>query len=170
MSQEFVILVDHNDNERGVMEKMQAHQLGELHRALSVFVFNSNGELLIHQRALHKYHSGGLWTNTCCSHPRPGELVLDAANRRLKEEMGMVSPLREALKFVYKAEVSSDLIEHEYDHVFIGQSDDEPHPDIEEVADWKWLSPAQIREEMIHHPEIYTAWFKIVFEQVLAKR
>ncbi|MGL4597165.1 MAG: isopentenyl-diphosphate Delta-isomerase [Bacteroidia bacterium] len=170
MSQELVILVDQHDNERGVMEKMQAHQLGELHRALSVFIFNSQGDLLLHQRAKHKYHSGGLWTNTCCSHPRPGELVLDAANRRLKEEMGMACTLREALKFVYKADVSSDLIEYEFDHVFIGESDDEPHPDIEEVADWKWVSPAMVRHEMTEQPEKFTAWFKLVFEQVLAKR
>jgi isopentenyl-diphosphate Delta-isomerase len=169
MSQEFVILVDQNDNERGVMEKMQAHQLGELHRALSVFVFNSNGELLIHQRALHKYHSGGLWTNTCCSHPRPGESTIAAANRRLQEEMGMQCELKEALKFIYKADVGTDLIEYEYDYVFIGYSDDEPKPDIAEVADWKWLSPTQIREEMTNDQEIYTAWFKIVFEQVIEK-
>lgn len=124
--EDFVILVDNNDREIGLMEKMQAHREAVLHRAFSIFIFNSRGEILLQQRAYTKYHTPGLWTNTCCSHPRKGETVADAASRRLFEEMGMICPLEEKFSFIYKADVSQGLIEHEFDHVLIGHSDEKP--------------------------------------------
>lgn len=164
---EFVILVDENDSPRGIMEKQEAHIKGELHRALSVFIVNSEGQLLIHQRALEKYHSGGLWTNTCCSHPRPHENIEDAAIRRLKEEMGLSCELRKVIEFKYKAVFNNGLTEHEYDHVFIGKSDNNPMPDPGEVMDWKWIDPLQLQADMQNAPEKYTAWFRIVLDDVL---
>ncbi|MFN3341944.1 MAG: isopentenyl-diphosphate Delta-isomerase [Flavobacteriales bacterium] len=164
--QEYVILVDRNDQQIGTMEKMEAHRLGALHRAFSVFVFNSNGELLLQQRALGKYHSPGLWTNTCCSHPRPEEKTPDAAQRRLIEEMGFVTPLEKAFSFIYKVQFENDLFEHELDHVFIGEYDEEPKINPEEVAAYRWTHPDEVMQEMQDDPELFTAWFRICFEEM----
>jgi isopentenyl-diphosphate delta-isomerase len=160
---EQVVLVDEQDNEIGVMEKLQAHVEGRLHRAFSVFICNTQGELLLQQRAAGKYHSASLWTNTCCSHPRPGEGVTDAAHRRLKEEMGLSCELKEAFSFVYKVRFDNNLTEHEFDHVFTGISDTVPIPDTNEVGDWKYVHPDAINEDLAAHPEKYTEWFRICF-------
>jgi len=148
------------------MEKMQAHREAKLHRAFSVFVFNNKGELLIHQRALEKYHSGGLWTNTCCSHPREGETVLEAGHRRLQEEMGFDCALQPAFTFTYKAELDNELTEYEFDHVLIGRYDAEPDINPDEVADWKYVSLDRLRADISLHPELFTVWFKIAFLEV----
>lgn len=161
---EFIALVDKEDNEIGSIEKMEAHRLGLLHRAFSVFVKNTKGEILLQQRALDKYHSGGLWTNTCCSHPRINESVLDAAKRRLPEEMGLTCDLHQLYSFIYRAELDNDLIEHELDHVLLGYSDTEPTPNPEEVMNYKYLSPDLILLELKENPASYTVWFKIIFE------
>lgn len=163
--QEFVVLVDKNDRKKGLMEKMEAHEKGLLHRAISVFVFNSKKELCIQQRALSKYHSAGLWTNTCCSHPRDGEDVLEAAHRRLMEEMGMKCDLKKSFDFIYKAQFDNGLTEHELDHVFIGYSDSEPIINLEEVESYKWISLEDLKNDMAENPESYTAWFKIIFKR-----
>ena len=161
---EQVILVGTEDNEIGLMEKQQAHVEGRLHRAVSVFIFNTKGEMLLQQRASGKYHSANLWTNTCCSHPRPGESVGDAAMRRLQEEMGIQCELREAFSFVYRAKLDNDLTEHEFDHVFIGISNSVPLPDPSEVGAWQYVFPAQIEKDINRNPEQYTEWFKICFQ------
>jgi len=166
MSQEFVILVDENDAELGTMEKMEAHEKGVLHRAFSVFVFNSNNELMLHRRADHKYHSGGLWTNTCCSHPRKGETALEAGHRRLMEVMGFDCDLSEQFSFIYRSELDNDLTEHELDHVIFGRYEGEPNINPGEVAEWKFMSMANIRADIAAEPTRYTEWFKIVFEEV----
>ena len=145
---EKVILVDKTDHQIGEMEKQEAHIKGLLHRAFSIFIFNSKGEVLLQQRALHKYHSGGLWTNTCCSHPRNGETTIQAANRRLKEEMGMSCALKEEFSFIYKAKLDNDLYEHELDHVLFGTTDLQPKINKEEVADYKYSSFQDIQQEM----------------------
>ena len=163
---EQVILVDEQDNPIGLMEKEAAHITPHLHRAFSIFIFNSKGELLMQQRALSKYHSPGLWTNTCCSHPRDGETAHEAAKRRLMEEMGMDCEIREAYTFIYKAPVGQGLTEHEIDHVFIGQSDDEPNINRDEVESWKYMSLNDLKEDIKNHPEHYTEWFKITFEEM----
>jgi len=163
---EYVILVDEHDNPIGLMEKQAAHVDPHLHRAFSVFVFNSNGELLMQQRALSKYHSPGLWTNTCCSHPRDGETTMDAASRRLMEEMGMSCEMHEVYTFIYKAPVGQGLTEHEFDHVFIGQSDDIPEINHEEVESWKYMPIDTLKNDIQIHPEQYTEWFKITFEEM----
>ncbi len=163
---EFVVLVDNNDNEVGTMEKMEAHEKGLLHRAFSVFVFNSNNELMLHKRASTKYHSGGLWTNTCCSHPRPGEQLEDAAHRRLQEEMGFDCALEKAFSFVYKKALDKGLTEHELDHVFIGRYDDAPLLNKEEVEAWKYMSLPAIKADIAVAPENYTEWFKICLSEV----
>ena len=167
---EKVILVDKTDHQIGEMEKQEAHIKGLLHRAFSIFIFNSKGEVLLQQRALHKYHSGGLWTNTCCSHPRNGETTIQAANRRLMEEMGMSCVLTEEFSFIYKAKLDNDLYEHELDHVFFGTTDLLPQINKEEVADYKYSSFQDIQQEMKDYPERYTAWFKICFDEVIKKR
>jgi len=159
---EYVILVDEQDRETGIMEKQQAHVEGKLHRAISVFIFNTKGELLLQQRAAGKYHSANLWTNTCCSHPRPGEQVQAAAVRRLMEEMGMVCDLEEIFSFIYKAELGT-LTEYELDHVFTGTTDVVPVPDAGEVANWKYVDAQELDDMMHDHPEEYTEWFKICF-------
>ena len=166
MDRNQVILVDKNDQEIGVMEKMQAHEEARLHRAFSVFVFNSKGELMIHQRAFEKYHSGGLWTNTCCSHPMPGETTKDAAHRRLMEEMGFDCFLEEVYEFQYYAELDKGLTEHEYDHVFIGKYDGEPVLNPEEVAAYKFITLAELKESIDQSPEEYTEWFKIIMKNI----
>lgn len=164
-----VILVDHQDNPIGVMEKMMAHQEGRLHRAFSVFIFNESDELLLHRRAEEKYHSPGLWTNTCCSHPMPGEEVGVAAHRRLKEEMGMTCTLVKAFEFVYHARLENDLVEHEFDHVFFGRSNESPIPDPVEVSDWKYMRLYDVFIDVQLHPELYTEWFKIALPEVMTQ-
>ena len=163
--EEQVILVNEKDEPIGLMGKMEAHEKGLLHRAFSVFIFNSQGELLLQQRAASKYHSPSLWTNTCCSHPRAGETNQQAGERRLEEEMGLRVPLKEVFSFVYKAPFDNGLIEHEYDYVLVGYSDALPQINPEEVASWKWLSLEAVREDILQSPEQYTAWFKIIFEE-----
>ncbi len=161
-----VVLVDRDDNVLGTMKKMEAHETGILHRAFSIFVFNSKGELLLHQRALSKYHSPGLWTNTCCSHPRLDEDVMENAHQRLVEEMGFDCELTEAFSFLYRADVGQGLTEHEYDHVFIGKYDGEPEINPDEVEDYKYMSMEDLRDDIENHPANYTEWFKIAFEKV----
>ena len=163
---EYVVLVDENDQQIGVMEKQTAHTEPHLHRAFSIFIFNSKGELLMQQRALSKYHSPGLWTNTCCSHPRDGETLAEATSRRLNEEMGMTCEMHEVYTFIYKAPVGQGLTEHEFDHVWIGQSDDIPEINREEVESWKYMSLKDLSENIKLHPELYTEWFKITFEEM----
>ena len=164
---EYVVLVDENDQPIGQMEKQAAHIEPHLHRAFSVFIFNSKGELLMQQRALSKYHSPGLWTNTCCSHPRDGETLQEATSRRLMEEMGMSCEMHEVYTFIYKAPVGQGLTEHEFDHVFIGQSDDTPQINREEVESWKYMSIDALKNDILFHPELYTEWFKITFEEMI---
>ncbi|TDO22541.1 isopentenyl-diphosphate Delta-isomerase [Pedobacter duraquae] len=164
---EEVILVDQTDKQIGTMPKLEAHVLGKLHRAFSVFIFNGDGDLLLQQRALSKYHSAGKWTNTCCSHPRPGELTTVAAKRRLKEEMDMVCRLDPVFSFCYKAEVENGLKEYEYDHVYFGTSDMLPIPNPEEVADFRYISMEDLKLSLIEEPEMYTEWLKICFDQVI---
>lgn len=164
---EMVIIVDPYDREIGVEEKMKTHRDGKLHRAFSVFIFNDKGEMLLQKRASNKYHSGGLWTNACCSHPRPEEAVEEAAVRRLNEEMGFVCKLKKAFHFIYKAKLDGGLIEHEFDHVFIGNYNGEIHPNANEVADYRWLDIQTIQQELEHSSEKYTVWFKIALERAL---
>lgn len=164
--EELVILVDHDDRETGVMEKIQAHREALLHRAFSVFVFNSKGELMLQQRALGKYHSPGLWTNTCCSHPRPGEETEAAAHRRLHEEMGFDCTLTKIFHFTYKAPFDNNLTEHEVDHVFVGFSDTLPVINPEEVESYRFATLDDISVEMAENPELFTVWFQIAFERV----
>lgn len=165
MAKEKVILVNEKDEQIGLMEKIEAHEKALLHRAFSVFVFNNKNELMIQQRAHSKYHSPGLWTNTCCSHQREGESNIDAGKRRLQEEMGFTTPLKETISFIYKAPFDNGLTEHEYDHILIGYFEGEPDLNPEEVADWKWMSLEDLKEDMSKNPDIYTEWFKIIFDK-----
>lgn len=167
MPEEFVILIDEQDREIGQLEKLEAHKLGLLHRAFSVILFNSKGEILLQQRAAHKYHSPLLWTNTCCSHPRPNESVLAAANRRLKEEMGMEAQLQQAFSFIYKAKLDQGLTEHELDHVVFGYTNEQPQINTDEVEAYKWISIAALLQDLEQFPHAYTAWFKILLNQHL---
>ena len=162
-----VILVDENDVPTGVMEKLEAHQKGELHRAFSIFIFNSKGEMLLQKRALHKYHSGGLWTNACCSHPQPNETNEQAAHRRLMEEMGFDCVLEKKFYFIYKAQLNNELTEHELDHVFVGTYDKQPIINLDEVADWKFIQPSLILQDIKKNPQNYSYWFKQVLEKVI---
>ena len=164
---EQVILVDVDDCEIGLMEKMEAHKQAVLHRAFSVFLFNRQGKMLLQQRALTKYHSAGLWTNTCCSHPRPGEILENAVSRRLMEEMGISAKVSKAFDFIYQAELPDHLNEHEFDHVFIGNFDDEVRPNHLEVANFVYQSIEEIEANLQSHPEKYTVWFKIAFPKVV---
>lgn len=166
MPEDQVILVDENDVPVGTMGKLEAHQKGLLHRAFSVFIFNDKNELLLQRRALDKYHSAGLWTNTCCSHPQPNEDTLAAANRRLKEEMGMTTELKHKSSFIYKTPFDNNLTEHEFDHVFVGYSNEEPVLNPFEVADSKWISLEELKMEIKSSPEKFTSWFKIAMERV----
>lgn len=159
-----VILVDEQDQEIGVMEKLQAHQEGKLHRAFSIFIFNDADELLLQQRAYSKYHSGGLWANSCCSHPAPNETTLDAAHRRLMEEMGMSCDLKIKTSFVYKTPFDNGLTEHEYDYILIGKSNQQPVINSLEVENYKWQTLDAIKADLIAHPDHYTSWFKIAIE------
>jgi isopentenyl-diphosphate delta-isomerase len=166
---EKVILVDSNDVEIGTMEKMQAHEQAKLHRAFSVFLLNDNNEVLLQQRALGKYHCAGMWTNTCCSHPREGETLQNAVDRRLLEEMGISCETNWSYSFIYKADVGNGLVEHELDHVFIGRFNERPAPNVEEVADWKYVSVEELKTDIADYPEKYTPWFKIIFNEVTNK-
>lgn len=163
--EEQVILVDADDREVGVGEKMATHRAGALHRAFSVIIFNRAGEMLLQQRAVTKYHSGGLWSNTCCGHPRPGEATAAAARRRLGEELGLDCPLEEAFAFRYRTPLADGLSENEYDHVLIGHCDGlTPQPAPEEVGAWRWMSMAALRADIAARPEQYTYWFKVLLE------
>jgi isopentenyl-diphosphate Delta-isomerase len=157
---EFVILVDKDDNEIGKEEKLEAHKKGLLHRAFSIFVFNDKEELLLQRRAFDKYHSGGLWTNTCCSHPRPGEDLVSAVHRRLREEMGFDCNLHEINRFLYRAEFLNGLIENELDHVFVGEFCGEVNPDESEVAEHRWVNMEQVEKDVVLNPEAYSYWFR----------
>ncbi len=163
---ELVILVDEQDNEIGVRDKLSVHQLGLLHRAFSVFIFNSRNELILQQRSDGKYHSPGLWTNTCCSHPKPGEKTIDACKRRLMEEMGMSCELEFSFSFMYKCKFSNGLTEHEFDHVYIGVTDELPVLNSNEVKDWKYISLNKLGKEIAVQPLNFTEWLKICYPKL----
>lgn len=168
-----VVLVNEQDVSVGTMEKLEAHKKGLLHRAVSVLIFNQEGEMLLQRRAFNKYHSGGLWTNTCCSHPYPEENTLDAAHRRLEEEMGMQTELYKVFDFIYKVQLEEDLFEHELDHVYLGFSNETPHLNLEEASSFKWLDMDSIYKEIELNPQNYTEWFKLIVleykDQILEK-
>ena len=166
MNQE-LILVDENDVVIGYGEKLQVHKNAQLHRAFSIFVLNNNSELLLQKRAYNKYHSGGLWANTCCSHPIRGEDQEVTTQRRLVEEMGIQCSLRKIFSFMYKAELDNGLTEFEYDHVYLGKFEGNPVPNAEEVCDWKWINLGILKEELQEHPERYAYWLLHAFEQFL---
>lgn len=161
-----VILVDEKDNEVGFMNKLETHQKGLLHRAFSILIFNSKNELLLQKRSMHKYHSGGLWSNSCCSHPKPGEALTNAASRRLQEELGLNCSLNFAFSFKYKIKFINGLTEHEFDHVFIGQTDDTPKINKMEIDDWKYAKCEHILSDMETNPDEYTEWFKICIQKL----
>lgn len=163
---EHVVLVNEWDEELGLMEKLEAHRTGALHRAFSIFLFDKQGRLLLQQRALGKYHSAGLWTNTCCSHPRSGEDLLAAAHRRLKEEMGLTAELEHRFSFIYRGEVGDGLWEHELDHVFTGLLEEVPVPDPAEVMDFRWVEPEQLAKDLATDPKTYTIWLRKCWPQV----
>lgn len=158
MAAEELILVDAEDREIGVKEKLQAHLEGTLHRAFSIFIFDSQKRLLLQKRARTKYHSGGLWSNTACGHPRPGESTIGSAHRRLNEEMGFDCELRRAFGFLYRTELENRLVEHEYDHVFVGRFDGAPRPALAEVEAWRWIGIAKLRRELKEKPREYSYW------------
>jgi isopentenyl-diphosphate delta-isomerase len=164
-----VVLVNEFDEDVGPMEKMEAHRRALLHRAFSVFIFNESGDMLLQRRALTKYHSGGLWTNACCSHPRPGEAVMAAATRRLQEELGFVSPLKTAFTFTYKAPFDNGLTEYEFDHVFFGQCSETPNFNTEEVMELKWIDWPSLLKWVAEEPDQFTPWFRIVLPLVVKK-
>ena len=165
MKEEQVILVNEKDQPIGVMNKLEAHQKAVLHRAFSVFVLNDKNQVMLQQRAHHKYHSPLLWTNTCCSHQRDGETNIQAGKRRLFEEMGFKTELKELFHFIYKSPFDNGLTEHELDHVMIGSYNDEPNINTEEVESWKWMKIEDIKSDMIQNPNSYTVWFKIIFDE-----
>ncbi|MCW5517410.1 isopentenyl-diphosphate Delta-isomerase [Muriicola sp. Z0-33] len=165
MKEEQVVLVDQFDNPLGTMGKMEAHKKAVLHRAFSVFIMNNKGETMLQQRAMEKYHSPGLWTNTCCSHQREGESNIEAGKRRLKEEMGFEAELKELFSFVYKAPFDNGLTEHELDHVMIGFYEDDPLINTDEVMDWKWMKPEEVKQAMLDKPEEFTVWSRIIFDK-----
>jgi isopentenyl-diphosphate Delta-isomerase len=164
-----VILVDGDDVELGALPKLQAHREGRLHRAISVFVLNRSGEILLQKRAAGKYHSALLWSNTCCTHPRPGEDAEVAAVRRLREEMGLECRLERVFSFIYRAELGGGLQEHELDHVFVGRCDGEPEPDPREVAAWRWTPLTDVQRELAEHPGRFTAWFPLALEGLIGQ-
>ncbi|MEJ7810426.1 MAG: isopentenyl-diphosphate Delta-isomerase [Gemmatimonadaceae bacterium] len=168
-AEELVILVDPDDNEIGSLPKLRAHRERRLHRAISVFIFDPAGNLLLQRRAAGKYHSAGLWTNTCCSHPRPGERVEAAASRRLREEMSLSCELRHVFAFTYEATLGAGLFEHELDHVFVGQGSAAPAPDPAEVAAWRWIAPDALDRELREQPADFTAWFEIALRELRAR-
>ena len=165
MIEENVILVNENDEQVGLMPKLEAHEKAVLHRAFSVFILNNKNEIMLQQRAHHKYHSPLLWTNTCCSHQRNGETNIQAGSRRLFEEMGFNAGLKELFHFIYKAPFDNGLTEHELDHVMIGYYNDAPIINPEEVESWKWMKIEDVKKDMEIHPDIYTIWFKIIFDE-----
>jgi isopentenyl-diphosphate delta-isomerase len=166
-----VILVDDNDRQVGLEDKLKAHQNGgKLHRAFSVFIFNSKGETMLQQRAMSKYHTPGKWTNACCSHPMPGESTIAAAHRRLKEEMGFDCDMKEKFSFVYKAEVGNGLTEHEYDHVIFGKYDGKPKLNKEEAMDYRWIALPRLKEEIRENPDRFTPWLRIALARVVKGR
>ena len=165
MIEEKVILVNENDEAVGLMPKLEAHEKALLHRAFSVFIINDKNEVMLQQRAAHKYHSPLLWTNTCCSHQREDEANIQAGKRRLMEEMGFVVELKELFSFIYKAPFDNGLTEHEFDHVMLGYCNNEPIINTDEVASWKWMKMEDIKSDLKLHPELYTAWFKIIFDK-----
>lgn len=167
---EYVVLVDQNDQAIGEMEKMEAHEKGMLHRAFSIFIFNAAGQMLLQQRAHSKYHSGGLWTNTCCSHPRPKERVLDAAHRRLGEEMGFDCELFQSFEFIYETQFDNGLTEHELDHVISGVYDGKINPNQEEVEAYKYVDLETINNEIERFPEHFTVWFVIAYRELMKRR
>lgn len=171
---DFVVLVNEyghdlfdQDNRLSTMEKMEAHRHGLLHRAVSVFIFNDSNELLLQKRAATKYHSPGKWSNTCCTHPSPGESPLIAAQHRLEEEMGLEVTLTEAFTFLYQADVGKGLTENEFDHIFFGTSNQNPNPNPAEVSDWNWITTEELRQELIRHPEEYSPWLRQCFDKVV---
>ncbi len=164
---EHVILVDRSGCEIGTEEKIKAHRHGKLHRAFSIFIFNSLDEILLQKRVQTKYHSGGLWTNACCSHPRPGETHYHAAKRRLVEEMGFDCELRTLFSFIYHAQLSDDLYEHELDQVFVGRYNGQPIPNPNEVDDWKWMNISSLKQDVQERPQNYTYWFKLILNRVV---
>jgi len=166
MVHEQVVLVDELDNELGTMEKIEAHEKALLHRAFSIFIFNDAGQMMLQRRALSKYHSPGLWTNTCCSHPRPGENLKDASRRRIVEEMGFACEMQEVFSFIYKAAFDHGLTEHELDHVFMGLHTDDPNINPEEVEDWKWIDVDDLLADIKKNPDNYTVWFKIALKEM----
>lgn len=163
--EEQVILVNEKDEQIGLMPKLEAHEKAVLHRAFSVFIFNDDNELMLQQRALSKYHSPGLWTNTCCSHQRDGESNLAAGKRRLNEEMGFITLLKETTSFIYKAPFDNGLTEHELDHILVGNFNDEPTINEAEVASWKWMKLEDVKDDIANNPHLYTEWFKIIFDK-----
>jgi isopentenyl-diphosphate Delta-isomerase len=163
--EEKVILVDTNDNPIGLMNKLEAHEKAVLHRAFSVFILNDKNELMLQQRAHLKYHSPLLWTNTCCSHQRENETNIQAGTRRLREEMGFETELKEMFHFIYKAPFDNGLTEHELDHVMLGNYNDTPFINKDEVESWKWMKIEDVKNDMIVNPDLYTVWFKIIFEE-----
>jgi isopentenyl-diphosphate delta-isomerase len=166
-----IILVDENDREVGLEEKLEAHRNGgKLHRAISILIFNSNGEAMLQRRALAKYHAGGQWANTACSHPMNGESVMEAAHRRLREEMGFDCEMEEAFSFTYRADVGSGLTEHEFDHVIFGSFEGKPQVNRDEVSDWKWMDLQDVRNDMRGNPGKYAPWFRIMLDEVLKRR
>ena len=164
MVEEKVVLVDKSGNQIGLMPKLEAHQKGILHRAFSIFLFNSKNQILLQKRSLIKYHSAGLWTNTCCSHPRDGEDIIDAGKRRLYEEMGIKTELKKEFEFTYNAVLENGLTEHEFDHVLIGNFNGTPILNKDEVEDWKWMSLEEIEKDINENKEDYTVWFVIAFD------
>ncbi len=164
MAEEHVILVNEKDQEIGLMPKLEAHQKAVLHRAFSVFIFNSENELMLQQRASNKYHSPNLWTNTCCSHQRSGESNIQAGTRRLYEEMGFTTSLKEITSFIYKAPFDNGLTEHELDHIMVGYYNEDPVINSDEVEDWKWMKIEDVKKDISLNPDLYTAWFKIIFK------
>lgn len=170
MDQQHVILVDELDRPRGSQDKLTAHQTGELHRAFSVFLFDRDDRWLLQQRHPRKYHSGGLWTNTCCSHPAPNEATAEAAHQRLNMEMGLEADLTAAFSFRYRAELDGDLIEHELDHVFIGYCDTDPRPNAQEVNSWSWRDEESLSRDLDERPELFTYWFRLAVPLVIKHR
>ena len=164
-NENYVILVDEKDNPLGIMEKIEAHEKAKLHRAFSVFIYNSKNELMLQQRALTKYHTPGLWTNTCCSHQKLKESNIEAGKRRLQEEMGFSTELKETISFIYKAPFENGLTEHEFDYILVGEYQNDPQPNPDEVHDWKWMSLDNIENDINKNPNLYTEWFKIIFEK-----
>ena len=169
MQREEVILVNEQDVPLGIMEKMEAHRKALLHRAFSVFIFNSKGEMLLQRRAAGKYHSPGLWTNACCSHPRPGEDTMEAAGRRLEEELGFTTPLKKLFEFTYRSEFENGLTEFEFDHVFAGHYEKEIRPNAAEVSDYCYLSPDEIKKDLEARPDRFTSWFHLAFPLVTSR-